>query len=87
MLFVSMLVAFYKGRFNKIKINGWIYPSGLAGWVSLGQPGSAWVQNPTKKTFFKKKYKVDQNGLIHPENSNFSLLGGSGQIFGLIVRF
>ena len=46
----------------KIKINGWINPSGLAGW---GQPGSG-IQ-PTKKISLKKKYKDDQNGLIRPE--------------------
>ena len=33
-----------------------------AGWL-----GSADDQNPTKKNIvFKKKYKDDQNGLIHP---------------------
>ena len=33
-----------------------------------------------KKCFFHKKYKDDQNGLIHPEfeDFNFSLLGGQG---------
>ena len=35
-----------------------------AGWL-----GSARGQNPTKKNIvFKKIYKDDQNGLIHPEN-------------------
>ena len=36
-----------------------------------------------------KKCKDDQNGPIHPENSRlkFFIIGGSGQIFGLIVRF
>ena len=42
--------------------NGWIIPSGLAGW---GQPGSK-IQ--PKKIVMKKKYKDDQNCLIHPEN-------------------
>ena len=43
----------------------------------------------TKKKKGKKKYKDDQNGPIHPENSrlNFFIIGGSGQFFGLIVRF
>ena len=33
-----------------------------------------------KKCFFHKKYKDDQDGLIHPQSKgfNFSLLGGSG---------
>ena len=47
---------------NKNKKNGWIYPSRLAGW---GQQG---VKIQPKKNLFKKKYKDDQNGLIHPEN-------------------
>ena len=47
---------------NNFLLNGWIYPSVLAGW---GQQGAK-IQ--PKKNCFKKKYKDDQNGLIHPEN-------------------
>ena len=41
---------------------GLIHEAG--GWL-----GSAWVENP--KNSFEKKYKDDQNGLIHPENCRF----------------
>ena len=52
-------------------------------------------QCPYRNTFFglrqgfTKKCKDDQNGLIHPENGRltFIIIGGSGQMFGLIVRF
>ena len=52
---------------------GFIHPGWLAG-VSRRSKS-----NP-KKIVSKKKYKDDQNGLIHPEteDSNFSSLGGSG---------
>ena len=46
---------------KKNKKNGWINPLGLAGW---GQPESK-IQ--PKKYCFEKKYKDDQNCLIHPE--------------------
>ena len=42
-------------------MDGWIYPSKLAGW---GQQGAK-IQ--PKKNGLKKKYKDDHNGLIHPE--------------------
>ena len=49
---------------KKIKMVGLIHRGWLA-WL-----GSVWVQNPTKIKIVlkKKKYKDDQNGLIHPEN-------------------
>ena len=51
------------GKVLKTKTkNGWIYPSRLTGWAQKGG------QNPTKKNYFQKKYKDDQNILIHPEN-------------------
>ena len=51
------------GRFKK-KQKKWLDLSIQAGWL-----GSAGGRNPTKKKIvFKKKYKDDQNGLIHPEN-------------------
>ena len=56
-----LMESFPKGRFQKNK-NGQINPLRLAGW---GQP---WSKIQPKKNSFKKKYKDDQNGLIHPEN-------------------
>ena len=49
--------------------------------------GSEWVDFPLRKKY-KIKCKDDQNGPTPPENSRlkFVLLGGSDQIFGLIVR-
>ena len=47
----------------KVSQKKWIYPFGLAGW---GQQGAK-IQ-PKKILFSTKKYKDDQNGLIHPEN-------------------
>ena len=54
-----------KGMFQTKKTTkyGLIYPFGLAGW---GQKGAK-IQ-PKKILFKNKKYKDDQNGLIHPEN-------------------
>ena len=51
-----------KGRFQKKKkkMVGFIHPGWVAG-ICKG-PKS----NPKKKKF-KKKYKDDQNGIIHPE--------------------
>ena len=52
-----------KGRFQiKFKKKCWIYPFGLAGW---GQQGA---KSNQKNIVLNKKYKDDQNGLIHPEN-------------------
>ena len=45
---------------EKIKMGGFIHPGWLAG-VSRGPKSN-------QKKLFKKKYKYDQNGLIHPEN-------------------
>ena len=59
LLFFLMLV---REGFKKNKKNGWIYPSGLAGWGLQG----AKIQ-PKKKIKIQKKYKDDQNGLIQPE--------------------
>ena len=49
----------FKNDKNK---NGWINPSRLAGWSQSGS------EIQPKKNCFQKKYKDDQNGLIHPEN-------------------
>ena len=50
---------FYPGPSNNEKLSLSI----RAGWL-----GSAGGQNPTKNNIlFKKKYKDNQNGLIHPE--------------------
>ena len=68
-----------KGRFKKKiqkKMVGLIHRGWLAG-VSLGPKSNQ------KKIVLKKKYKDDQNGLIHPENWSlwFFIIGGSYQIF------
>ena len=52
-----------KGRFKKKREkNEWIYPFGLAGW------GQQRAKIQPKKNCLKKKYKDDQNCIIHPEN-------------------
>ena len=52
------------GKVSTKKTKKWLDFSIQAGWL-----GSAGGQNPTKTIIvFKKKYKDDQNGLIHPEN-------------------
>ena len=74
-LFRCSLLISTQGRFkkNKKKMVGLIHPGWLAG-VSRGPKSNQ------KNNCFKKKYKYDQNGLIHPEKQTLIFHYWGGQV-------